>query len=182
MWELFFCVDSTQILLLKLKTTINRVSLYISAEDSRNWDAAWPSAKTALTAIVMARPQLGWRMPLRWWPRKWQMQIKQLRWRQNSTINYLKATNGSEDDGRCVRVGAFDVIVYKTRMAWVKISLYQPIPIFRPQFATSHSLNFDTFYLTNLSFWHPKLITHGESWDLQLSSDFRVWGSWTRLP
>jgi hypothetical protein len=31
-------------------------------------------------------------MPLRWWPRKWQMQIKQLRWRQNSTINYLKAT------------------------------------------------------------------------------------------
>ena len=35
MWELFFCVDSTQILLLKLKTAINRVSLYISAEDSR---------------------------------------------------------------------------------------------------------------------------------------------------
>jgi hypothetical protein len=32
------------------------------------------------------------------------------------------------------------------------ISLYRPIPIFRPQFALTHSLNFDTFYLTNLSF------------------------------
>jgi hypothetical protein len=31
------------------------------------------------------------------------------------------------------------------------LSFYQPIPIFRPQFASTHSLNFDTFYSTNLS-------------------------------
>ena len=30
-----------------------------------------------------------------------------------------------------------------------EISLYRPIPIFCPQFASTRSLNFDTFYLTN---------------------------------
>jgi len=29
------------------------------------------------------------------------------------------------------------------------LSLYRPIPIFCPQFASTRSLNFDTFYLTN---------------------------------
>jgi hypothetical protein len=34
-------------------------------------------------------------------------------------------------------------------------------------------------HLTNDLVWHPKLITHRESWHLQLSSDIRVWGSRT---
>ncbi len=44
---------------------------------------------------------------------------------------------------------------------------------------TKHNLNFDTFYLRNIPDWHLKLITHGESWESQLSNNIEVWGSWT---
>ena len=35
------------------------------------------------------------------------------------------------------------------------------------------------FCLRNNPGWHPKPITHGESWESQLSNNIEVWGSWT---
>ena len=77
MWNAFFCVGLMQINFSLEKTTINSIK-NISAEDGRNWAAAWPRPIAAVTAILM----LVWRLPLLWWPRKWPMQSKQLRRRK----------------------------------------------------------------------------------------------------
>ncbi len=52
------------------------------------------------------------------------------------------------------------------------------------QFSTNWYLknqyhSFDSFHLTNYPDCHPKLITHGESWESQLLNGIPVWGSQT---